>query len=61
MNNKYYEELTEKCNHMGKQDYIDELNEIFKTLETYKLRWFYRFITAKLDLDNDYLQKKEGL
>lgn len=52
-NEEYREKIKEKCNHMVKQDYIDELNEIFENLETYKLRYFYIFIVAKLSLDNE--------
>ena len=49
----HLKKLTEKCDHMKKQDYIDGLNEVFETLETYKLRWFYIFIMERLKLDHE--------
>ena len=38
--------------HKTNQEYIEELTAIFEKLENYKLRWFYRFIVAKLELSN---------
>lgn len=44
----YCKELSEKCILMTKKDYIDELDEIFNSLDLYKLKWFYKFIKVKL-------------
>ena len=38
-----------RCIGMTKQDYIDDLNRIFDSLDTYKLKFFYGFIVAKLE------------
>lgn len=49
--NQYFEELKAECNTMTKDDYIDRLNEVFAELPTYKLRYFFMFINAKLSYD----------
>ena len=33
-----------------KEEYIAELMDVLSKIETYKVRWFYRFIMAKLGL-----------
>lgn len=38
---------------MSKDDYLARFNEIFAKLPTYKLRYFFLFITAKLHYDKD--------
>ena len=45
---EYYENLKAECDTMTAEDYRQKLNDIFATLETYKLRYFYLFINAKL-------------
>ena len=45
---KHFEEIKAKCDTMTAEEYRQELNEIFSHLETYKLRYFYIFITEKL-------------
>lgn len=45
--NNYREKITE--NEMTNEEYRVELQKIFENIhENYKLRWFYRFIVAKL-------------
>ena len=36
---------------MSKEKYIEELQEVLSELETYKVRWFYRFIMTKLGIE----------
>lgn len=48
---KYYGELKAECENMTKEDYITRLNDVFGKLPTYKLRYFYIFIMAKLGFD----------
>lgn len=38
----------QEVQYMTSKEYIASLNEIFSELPTYKLRYFYAFITAKL-------------
>lgn len=47
---KHYEELKAECDSMTAEDYRQKLNEIFASLELYKLRYFYIFINAKLHM-----------
>lgn len=46
---KYFAKLNAECDGMTAEDYRKNLSEIFASLEHYKLRWFYRFIKAKLE------------
>ena len=39
--------------HKTNEEYIEEINTLLQPLENYKLRWFYRFIRAKLEMDNE--------
>ena len=48
---KYFEELKTECENMAKEDYIARLNDVFGKLPTYKLRYFFLFINAKLGYD----------
>lgn len=45
---EYYENLKAECDTMTAEDYRQKLNDIFASLETYQLRYFYLFINAKL-------------
>ena len=45
---EYYENLKAECDTMTAEDYRQKLNDIFASLETYKLRYFYLFINVKL-------------
>lgn len=45
---QYFEELKAESDDYSKDDYINRLNELFAELPTYKLRYFFLFITAKL-------------
>lgn len=36
---------------LTKEEYIAELQEVLSKVETYKVRWFYRFIMAKLGIE----------
>lgn len=36
---------------MDKEEYIAELQDVLSKLETYKVRWFYRFIMTKLGIE----------
>ena len=45
---EYYENLKAECDTMTAEGYRQKLNDIFASLETYKLRYFYLFINAKL-------------
>lgn len=47
---EYYENLKAECDTMTAEDYRQKLNDIFASLETYKLRYFYLFINAKLHM-----------
>lgn len=47
---EYYENLMAECDTMTDEDYRQKLNDIFASLETYKLRYFYIFIKAKLHM-----------
>ncbi len=47
---KYYEELKAECDTMTAEDYRQKLNELFASLELYKLRYFYIFINAKMHM-----------
>ena len=49
--NQYFAELKTQCDSMTKEDYISNLNEVFQKLPTYKLRYFFVFINAKLSYD----------
>lgn len=48
---KHFEEVKAQCENMTKEDYIAKLNEVFVKLPTYKLRYFFIFINAKLGCD----------
>jgi len=48
MKDRYYEELKAECDTMTVEDYRQQLNELFASMELYKLRYFYIFINAKL-------------
>jgi HD-GYP domain-containing protein (c-di-GMP phosphodiesterase class II) len=48
---KYFEEIQAECENMTKEDYIAKLNAVFGELPTYKLRYFFLFINAKLGYD----------
>ena len=48
--NEYYENLKAECDTMTAEDYQQKLSEIFASLELYKLRYFYLFINAKLNM-----------
>lgn len=45
----YFEELKAECDTMSHEDYMAKLNEVFQELPTYKLRYFFLFISAKLN------------
>jgi len=49
--NQYFEKLKSECDNMTSEDYIAKLNEVFVKLPTYKLRYFFVFINAKLSYD----------
>lgn len=50
---QYFEGLKVESNNMSKDDYLARLNELFAELPTYKLRYFFLFITAKLHYDEE--------
>lgn len=50
MQDRYLEELKAECDNMTAEDYRQKLNELFASLELYKLRYFYIFINAKLHM-----------
>lgn len=52
-NKKYFAELKAESEIFSKDDYIARLNELFAELPTYKLRYFFLFITAKLHYDEE--------
>lgn len=49
-----FEELKLECDNMTSEEYIAKLNEVFAKLPTYKLRYFFIFINAKLGYDIEY-------
>ena len=37
--------------HKKKEEYLEEIQTVLSEVETYKVRYFYIFIMAKLELD----------
>lgn len=50
---RYFEELKAECKGFSKEDYLTKLNEVFSNIETYKVRYFYNFTMAKLEMIPD--------
>lgn len=50
-NEQCFEKIEAECKGFTKEDYIAKLNEVLSSIETYKVRWFYRFIMGRLACD----------
>jgi hypothetical protein len=46
-----FDEIKADCEGFTKEDYIARLSEVFSTIETYKVRYFYLFTMGKLGCD----------